>query len=270
MVRFIHALVLGMVLVWPAGVVRAAEPPALAKARALYNDADYEGAIDAASVARGMEGWSDAAALVIARSHLERYRQTANPADLTAGRQALQTIRVDVLSPRDQVDYVIGVGQALYLGEQYGAAAELFGTALARDSLLSERDRLMLLDWWATALDREAQSRPGEARPPVFERIVERMEEELRQDAGNPVASYWLAVGARGAGDIERAWDAAVAAWARSSLAPASAPKLRTDLDRLVTQALIPERSRARPVREQQDAIAMLQAEWDLVKQQWP
>ena len=74
---------------------------------------------------------------------------------------------------------------------------------------------------------------------------------------------------ARGAGDVERAWDAAVAGWVRSTLNPASSETLRTDLDRLVTTALIPERVKTRPVREQPELLASLRSEWDLVKQQW-
>ena len=95
------------------------------------------------------------------------------------------------------------------------------------------------------------------------------MEEELRRDPGNAVANYWLAVAARGQGDVERAWGAAVAAWIRATLRPESSEALRTDLDRLVTQALIPERARAHSPREQPEQLAALRAEWDLVKQQW-
>jgi hypothetical protein len=151
----------------------------------------------------------------------------------------------------------------------FGAAAELFDTALSRAPLLPERDRLLLLDWWATALDREAQTRAPERRARVFERIGERMETELREDPANAAANYWLAVAARGLGDVDRAWDAAVAGWVRSTLKPESAGTLRSDLDRLVTQALIPERARTRPAREQPESLAALRAEWDLVKEQW-
>ncbi len=151
----------------------------------------------------------------------------------------------------------------------FGAAAELFDTALTRSSLLTARRSRQLLDWWATALDREAQTRPQERRSRVFDRIAARMEDELRQDPFNPVANYWLAVAARGSGDPERAWNAAVAGWVRSSLAPEKAQTLREDLDRLVAQALIPERAHLRPVREQQEAMATFRAEWDLVKEQW-
>ena len=64
------------------------------------------------------------------------------------------------------------------------------------------------------------------------------------------MANYWLAVSARGAGDIDGAWNFAVAAWVRSTLSPETAPNLRDDLDRLVAQALIPERSRTLVTRE--------------------
>ena len=246
----------------------AAEPPALAKARALYNSGNYEAAIDSAGVARRQPPWADAAALVIARSYLERYRQNADAKDLVAARETFVTIKVSTLTPRDQVDLVIGMAQALYLAESFGASADLFQTALNRSSLLGARDRMMLLDWWATALDREAQSRPVDRRRVVFERIGARMEEELRQDPGSWVANYWQAVALRGAGDIEGAWHAAVAG-VRSTLSPETTAELRTDLDRLVMQALIPERSRVMAVRDAQEAVGALRAEWDLLKQQW-
>jgi hypothetical protein len=247
----------------------ANEPPALAKARTLYNAGDFEGAIDAASVARKDVGWADAAALVVARAHLERYRQRADIEDLSAARAALAATRAAALTPRDQVDLIVGLGQSLYLGEIYGAAAELFETALNRAAVLGPRDRLLLLDWWATSLDREAQSRPPDRRAKVFERIAVRMNEEIQRDPGSPVANYWLAVSARGAGDIDGAWNSAIAAWVRSTLSPDTTAGLRDDLDRLVTQALIPERSRTLVARSPQEAVSALRTEWELLKQQW-
>lgn len=266
--RTTRVLAMALILLGLAPPVWAAEPPALAKARALYNAANYEGAIDAAAVARRQAPWADAAALVIARAHLERYRQNADPKDLAAAREAFSTVKATALTPRDQVDHIIGLGQALYLGEIFGAAADLFQNALTKASLVGPRDRLMLLDWWATALDREAQTRPVDRRKVVFERIGARMEEELRQDPGSWIANYWLAVSARGVGDVEGAWHAAVAAWVRSTLSPETAEELRADLDRLVMQALIPERSRVMG-RDPQEAVSALRAEWELVKQQW-
>jgi hypothetical protein len=262
-------IVVALVLMGAGSTAWANEPPALAKARTLYNAGDYEGAIDSASVARKDEAWADAAALVVARSHLELYRTRADAENLSAARAALGAIRAAALMPRDQVDLIVGLGQSLYLSEIYGAAAELFDTALSRATLLGTRDRLLLLDWWATSLDREAQSRPADRRARVFERISTRMNEEIQRDPGSPVANYWLAVSARGAGDIDGAWNSAVAAWVRSTLSPDSTSRLRDDLDRLVTQALIPERSRIVGAREPQEAVAALKTEWELIKQQW-
>jgi hypothetical protein len=262
-------IVAALILTGLAQEAWANEPPALAKARTLYNAGDFEGAIDAASVARKDTEWADAAALVVARAHLEQYRQRADAEDLSAARAALGAVRASALTPRDQVDLIVGLGQSLYLGEIYGAAAELFETALSRAGLLAARDRLLLLDWWATSLDREAQSRPADRRVKVFERIAARMNEEIQRDPGSPVANYWLAVAARGSGDIDGAWNSAIAAWVRSTLSPETTAGLRDDLERLVTQALIPERSRMLAARDPQDAVTALKTEWELVKQQW-
>ena len=246
-----------------AGAAAAAEPPALAKARALYNAADYDGAIDAAALARAQGAAMDAAALVAARSHLERYRQRGDAADLVTAREALTAVRASMLPPRDQVDHLVGLGQSLYLANNFGPAAEIFDAALGRGALLSHRDRLMLLDWWASALDREAQGRPSDRRAPAYERIATRMDEELRQDPANAPANYWLAAAARGTGDVDRAWSAAAAGWIRARLSPDTAEALRSDLDRLVTQALVPERTRTKPARDPF-------TDWQQLKQDWP
>ena len=262
-------IVLALILAAAGSTAWANEPPALAKARALYNAGDFEGAIDAASVARKDAEWADAAALVVARAHLEQYRERADAEDLAAARVALGAVRVAVLTPRDQVDLIVGLGLSHYLSETYGAAAELFETALGRAALLAPRDRLLLLDWWATSLDREAQVRPIDRRARVFERIAARMNEEIQRDPGSPVANYWLAVSARGAGDIDAAWNFAIAAWVRSTLSPDTTERLRDDLDRLVTQALIAERSRVLAAREPHSAGAALRNAGARVKQQW-
>jgi hypothetical protein len=264
--RFCRALIVIVLLAWPqAGV--AAEPPALAKARMLYNAGSFDAAIESALTVRGNHQYADAVALVLGRSYLERYRLNAQPEDLAQARDALAGIRLSALSPRDQVDLLIGLGQAMYFAEQFGVGAELFDRALARASILPPPDRRRLLDWWASAMEREAQTRPLESRPAVFSRIVVRMEEELALDATSPVANYWLAAAARGEGDLERAWDAAVAAWVASTVAPDTTELLRADIERLVTEALIPERARTRAQRE--DYGTALRVEWERVKENW-
>jgi len=265
--RFMTVLML-IVACTITSVARAAEPPALAKARSLYNEGNYEGAIDAAAVSRRQAGWGDASALVIGRSHLALYGQRKDPKDLAAAREALTTVRLASLMPRDQVDLFIGLGLALYHGEVFGAAANLFDTALTRGSALSPHDRRQLLDWWASSLDRQAQAGPADRRRPMFERISARMDDELKQDPGSAVALYWRAVAARGAGDLQGAWDFSIAAWVQSTLDAETTENLRGDIDRLVQQALIPERSRLM-TRDPQEAVSTLRSEWELVKQQW-
>ena len=252
-----------------ATIADAAEPAALAKARNAYNSGDYDTAIQLAAEARKQPEWADTATLVMARAYIERYRRRSDPADLTAGREALVAVRAAVLPPREQVDLLVGQGQYLFLTDSFGASAELFDSSLAQGYLLNGQERLSLLDWWANALDRSAQTRPADRRGREFERLIVRMEEEVRRDPANPVANYWLAAAARGAGDVERAWDAAVAGWVRSSLWPEAAPKVREDLDRLVVQIIVPERVRARGAREPQEATKALLDEWTAIKEQW-
>ena len=268
MCRFVIVLVLAGL---PA-LAAAAEPAALVRARAMYNAGNYDAAIEAATSARSDPKAADAAALVLARAHLERFRSApaGDPSgDLPAARVALTGIRTAALSARDQLDLLIGLGQTLYFGESFGPAADIFDSALGRAAMLTSSERARLLDWWATALDRQAQARPADARSPIFARIVDRMQEELRTDPGGANANYWLVVGIRGTGDLDHAWDAAIAGWVRATLGT-DTPGLRAELDRLVTDALIPERARTRAVREQQDAIAAMRTEWEKVKKDWP
>jgi hypothetical protein len=263
-----RVVVLAVAALLAVHVADAAEPASLTRARTLYNAADYDGAIAAAALARTQTPGGDAAALVEARARLERFRRNADPEDLVAARDALNTIRASALAGRDQVDFLVGLGQSLYLTDFFGAAADLFDTALERSAPLPDHDRMLLLDWWATAVDREAQVAPSERRARLAAQITARMEDELRRDPGSAPANYWLAVAARAAGDLDAAWDAAVAAWVRATLGPGT-EQLRADIDRLVMQAVIPERARAHRARDQVDSTDAMRAQWESVKQQW-
>ena len=161
----------------------AAEQPSLAKARMLYNAGDYDGAIAAADVARADPGSADAAALVAARAHLERYRAShGDPADLTAARQALEPVRIDALLTARQVDLLVGLGQALYLGDTFGAAAELFDTALSRASRCrrcrTASGRCCSTGGRTPSIARRSGSAPSDARRSM-QPVAARMEEEL-------------------------------------------------------------------------------------------
>ncbi len=248
----------------------AAEVPPLTRARAAYNAGKYDEAVTAATEARKVKGSADSASLVLARSLLERFRLAASPDDLTAAREVLRSIDRSRLTPRDQLDFVIGLGQTLFLDEAFGAAAEVLLPVLDGQPALSSSERSRLLDWWAGALDREAQSRLPERRGAIYGRVVDAMERELGLNPTSHAANYWLAAALRGEGDLERAWDAAAAGWVRAGLLGEGAGPLKSDLDRLVREVLVIERSRQRPRREQPDAVTALRAEWDRFKSRWP
>ena len=253
---------------WPR-LCAAAEQNPLLKARLLYNQRQYDAAIDAALEARKLPGGQDVANLVLGRSHLERYRESANSDDLTAGRDALRAIRPANLVPRDQLDLLIGLGQSLYFEGAFGAAAELWESALARAEDIGPAARDRLLDWWASALDRAAQSRLVEDRDPIYARILDRMQAELGRDPGGAAAAYWLAAASRALGDLDRAWEAAQAAWLRALLDTDHAAAMREDLNRLMLEAIIPERARKWSGPDFQSSADLMKAEWEAFKANW-
>ena len=236
---------------------------ALLQARQFYNHQQYDAAIEAATEARRRPELADAGGLVLARALLERFRQSANPADQMAARDALTKIDPARLGAADRLELMIGLGESLYFDDQAGAAAEEFELALAHLDGRDPSARERVLDWWASALDRQAQLGPEAQQGLPYARIVRKMEEELRRDAGSAAASYWLVAGARGSGDVERAWDAAIAGWVRAALAGDRRSALRADLDRIVRQAIIPELARQTSAPgDPTQAIAAMRVEW--------
>lgn len=242
----------------------------IADARRLYNQELYELAIRAASEARDAGYSVDEAALIIARAHLERYRQTRDSANLAGARDALRALDPSGLEGTSHTEFTLALGEWLFLDERYGAAAELFDAALGKVDGLGPEARDRALDWWATAVDRQAQIDPAN-RAALYRRILERMEEELRQFPGSTAAGYWLPAAARSLGDVDRAWHAVIAGYLRARIAPDRGAALRADLDRLMTTAIIPERARrAGPdANEQKAAADELTEEWEMLKRQW-
>jgi tetratricopeptide (TPR) repeat protein len=243
----------------------------LARARQLYNTRQFDQAIAAATEARKLPKTADAAAVVLARALLERHRQATatDDEDLVAAREALKQTDVSKLSPRDHVEHEIGLGESLYFEGHYSAAAETFELALtSRDAPDGEaRDRLF--EWWAGSLDQQAQFGPDADRRPLYARILERAGLELTLNDRSAVATYWLAAAARGADDIGRAWGAAMSGWIRAASMPDRGAGLRADLDRLVTQVILPERARRLSPNDPLSAVAGLRQEWEKIKKEW-
>jgi tetratricopeptide (TPR) repeat protein len=241
----------------------------LARARALYNQGQFDDAIEAASVAHKLPATSDAAAVVLARAHLERYRERANPDDLSAARVALGAVRVSSLDARDRIDLLMALGEALFFEDDYGAAASIFESGI--DAAIGQGPQTgeAMLEWWGSAVERHADALERDARQPAFARLRDRMARELARNPASAAAAYWIVVGTRGAGDAAGAWDAAIAGWVRARLAGARSAALRADLDKLVLQGIIPDRVGAMPADRRAQAESDLRTEWAVVKERW-
>jgi tetratricopeptide (TPR) repeat protein len=251
------------------GAAPVAAADALAEARRLYNLGQYDTAAQYAGEALKVPATMEGARLVLGRIHLERFRQSADPLDLTEARNALKNVRAESLDARERGELAIGLGECLFLEDRFGTASESFERALGGSAALGPAAHERVLDWWATAIDRLAVSRPREAREGLYTRVVDRMERELSLDPSSAPAAYWLAAGLRGSGNLDRAWYAAIAGWVGAVLGRDHGAALRADLDRLMVQAIIPERAaKLQPADPRPAAEAML-AEWTALKAAW-
>jgi hypothetical protein len=235
----------------------------LARARALYNEGQFDRAIAAADQAHATPAHADSADLIAARAYLERFRNAAVGEDLTNARDRLRRLDPRRLGAHEREEFLIGLGEALFFDEAYGAAAGVFASVLTRDGVAPEgRDRV--LDWWASALDRDARPRSELERQGIYQRIRERMQDEIGEHPGSASAPYWLAAAARGQGDLQGAWDAAEAGWVRAGLVPDRGVSLRADLDRLVLRGLVPDRAKAMA-----QPADVLRQDWERFKERW-
>lgn len=258
-----------LLFVASADSVAARAPDQIALARRLYNEGKFDQALDAARKALATPATASSARLVMGRIQLERYRQAPSAATLEDAKSILRAVDPHALDPRERVELQVGLATLLFFEDRFGAAAELLDPVVDSSATLAPDAHERALEWWAAALDRQAQAQPAAERADVYLRISERMEHELRRDAGSGPASYWLAAAARGAGDTERAWSAAAAGWIRAALARGRGAALKADLDRLVTTAIIPDRAARLPVRERKQAIATMTADWEHFKRIW-
>jgi tetratricopeptide (TPR) repeat protein len=242
---------------------------ALAEARRLYNAGQFEEAERAARTALEQPANANSARVVLGRIQLERYRKTPSEGYLTEARQALRETDPQALDARERIELTLGFAETLFLEDRFLSAADLFEPTIDASIALGPTAHARVLDWWASAVDRHAQTRPFAERGAIYTRITERMQAELSRDAGSVPASYWIVAAARGAGDLDAAWSAAAAAWVRAVLTPDRGVILRGDLDRLVVHALIPERAARLSPRDPSLALTGLQTEWDAFKASW-
>jgi hypothetical protein len=243
--------------------VRAADDP-LTRARLLYNLRLFQEAVSAAEQARLTPAHADLADLVAARAYLERFRESAAAGDLTNARERLRRLDPLRFPARERVEYIVGLGEALFFDGSFGAAAAVFDSVLLGGEAMTRDARERVLDWWATAVDREAKPRPDIERQAIYQRIRTRMRDEIAAHPTNGTAAYWLAASAQAQGDLQAAWDAAQAGWVRAPLAADRGAALRADLDRLMLRAIVPDR--AKILGQPADS---LRAQWEEFKERW-
>jgi hypothetical protein len=247
----------------------AAAQDHLGEARRLYNAGLFDEAEREAFMALENTQTANSARLVLGRIQLERFRKTPTETLLGDARRSLREVDPAALEPRERLELIIGFGETLFLEDKYLAAAEVFEPLLGSSLLLGAAAHARVLDWWATALDRYAQTRQMPDRLEIYARIKQRMTIELAQDPGSTPAGYWIVAATRGSGDLDSAWSAAAASWVRAALAPDRGVILRGDLDRLVVHALIPERAARLSPKDPSLALAGLLAEWEAFKANW-
>lgn len=246
-------------------------PNALVRAHHAYNAGQFDAAIAAATDALKVPDLANAAAVVLGRAYLERFRQSSAPDDLDHARKALQLVVSDRLAPRDRVEFQLGLGLSLYLDDCdncFSASAEMFKIALAGADDPVDRERVF--EWWAGALDRQAQFGPEGDRIGIYRRILEGADAELAKNDRSASAWYWLAAAARGSGDLERAWAASIAGWTRARTFGTHTDSFRADLDRFVLQVLLPERARQlAPDQDARPQFAVLTQQWEEIKKKY-
>jgi hypothetical protein len=272
-----RAVLVVLLLVSFGGVAARAQRAAndaLARARRFYNEQKLDAAIQAALEARRTPAQANAAAVVLARAYLERFTQVGQASDLADAREVLKQVNEAALSPRERVEFFVGLGQSFYLegclDGCYAAAAEQFEQALARVDDVDYATRELLFEWWAVTLDKLAQLRPAASRPLVYARVLERARAEVARSEVSAVGLYWLAAASRGVGDLERAWGAAMSGWARARFLGDRGAPLRGDLDRFVTLVLLPDIARELAAGgDAKAALTSLEGQWAEWKARW-
>ncbi len=243
----------------------------LTRAREAYNLQQFDRALLLAGEAVQTPALAHSASLVAARALLERFRRTGDVVDIASARQALLSVDPTRLLPTEGPELHLATAELLFVDDEFGAAAELFEAALDRPGFVPASQRNRVLEWWAASLDRDAQLAPDGERQARYRRLLARLEREAARGPAAPVVAYWLAAATRGVDDLERAWSLAIAGWIQApAIAGADGPTLRADLDKLMIDAIIPERARrAAPHADPEALRVALAAEWASIKERW-
>src|SRR5512132_1592168 len=266
--RGMRQLILAALVICTAAAPAMSADP-LSEARRLYNQGEFDAAERAALEAAKVPATADSARAVLGRIQLERFRKSSSAPDLEAAIASLRSVDARRLDVRDRTELAVGLGEALYLDERYGAAAALFESVLDAAAVLQEPGYQRVLDWWATAMDRDAQTRPAGMRGELYARVTSRMRTEISRSPGSSPGGYWLVAAARAAGDPDDAMNEALAAWVRASLGADRGVALRADLDRLVTEGILPDRAARLPARDRAQGLASMTADWESFKGRW-
>jgi len=262
---------IAMLVLVLAGTMAQRGTDPLTRARQAYNRHEYDQAVALAAEARRTPALADSASLVLSRALLARFRVAGDMADVAAARQAMLSVDGAKLLATERPELHLCMAELLFVDEQFGAAAELFETALDRPGMVPDTQRDRVLEWWAASLDRYAQLAPDGERQVRYRRLLTRLDSESRQSQLSAVVAYWRAAAARGADDLERAWSLAVAGWVQApAIADDHGEKLRADLDRLMVDAIIPERARRASANADREAMtSALKDEWTALKKKW-
>lgn len=254
-----------------AGLMAQREADPLTRARQAYNEQQFDRAITLSQEAKRTPSLVNSSSLVLSRALLGRFRQSGDSADVDRAREALLSVNPARLLASEAAELHIGTAELLFADDQFGAASELFEVALDRPGMVPDRQRDRVLEWWAASLDRYAQLAPDTHRTARYRRMLTRLEREVARGPASPVVAYWLSAAARGAEDLDRAWSLAVAAWIQAPMiAGERAAALRTDLDRLMVEGIIPERAFYTAWDADPEALKLaLAAEWAAIKAKW-
>ena len=114
-----------------------------------------------------MPARADSADLIAARALISSATAKApQPEDLDRARERLRRLAPQRFGAHERVEYIVGLGETLYLRRLVWRGRGVFDSVLEGPSSLTPEERERVLDWWASALDRDARPRTEfDARP---------------------------------------------------------------------------------------------------------